>query len=377
MNSVNNNQCLIDLNAIASNIKAIRTRLPSNTRIMVIVKAMGYGTGGIRLSQFLAQQGIDILGVAHVEEGIALRKAQILQDIFVLNAAPYEAAHVLEWNLETGVGDVKMIQALAEAASKQKKQIKIHLHIDTGMGRFGCRPENALALAKLIHGCPFVSLEGIFTHFTSADEASEDHFTKQQSSILEKIAKEIESEGITIPWKHAANSSAAIRFHFPYHNMVRIGLAIYGLHLSESTKQAMHLQPALTLTSRISSIMDCKEGDTVSYGRSYKVTKKEMRVAVLPIGYFDGLHRHYSGKHHVIIHGKRCPMIGRICMDFMMVDVTDVPQAEIGDSVLLFGKDAHGNYLAAEDFASSGNTIIHEFITCLGPRIQRVFIEKL
>ena len=177
-------------------------------------------------------------------------------------------------------------------------------------------------------------------------------------------------------WVHASNSSAVMRFDFPQYNMVRVGLAVYGLYCSEAARKAMDLRLALTLVSRIVGINHCKIGDTISYGRSYRVERNEQKIAVLPIGYFDGLHRNYSGKGDVIIRGQKAPMVGKICMDFMMVDVTDIENASIGDAVLIFGEDEYGQYLPPENLALQGASIVHELITCLGPRIQRIFVNE-
>jgi alanine racemase/UDP-N-acetylmuramoyl-tripeptide--D-alanyl-D-alanine ligase len=214
------------------------------------------------------------------------------------------------------------------------------------------------------------------THFPSAEDPSTDAFTLQQIACFDRVIQEIQNAGIAVPWKHAANSSASIRFSLPQYNMVRIGLAIYGLYSSEAVKQAQELLLAVSLISHIVGINTCKKGETVSYGRTYTVKKEIERIATLPIGYFDGLHRNYSGKNVVMIRGKKAPMIGKICMDFMMVDVTHIPSASIGDTALIFGEDEQGQYLAPEDLAASGDSIVHELITCLGPRIPRIFIHE-
>lgn len=374
--SLCNNQCLINLAAIQTNIETLRHKLPKSTRIMVMVKALAYGTDEVRMAKFLATCGIDILGVSYVDEAVTLKRAGVQQAIFVINAAVYEAAKVVKWGLEVGVSDRALIDALAQEASRHNKRIKVHLHIDTGMSRFGCRPEEAVELALRIKNTPSLQLEGIMTHFACADNPEDDAFTYAQARCFEKAIKEIEAVGIRSPWKHAANSSGAVRFHFPQFNMVRIGLAVYGLYSSEATKQALELRLGLSLISRIVGINLCKEGETISYGRSYTVERDKQRIAVLPIGYFDGLHRNYSGKSHVIIRGQKAPMVGKICMDFMMVDVTDIPNATVGDTVLIFGEDEFGHYLSPEDLAVSGDSIIYELVTCLGPRIQRIFIHE-
>lgn len=374
--SLANNQCIINLAAIQANLALIRKRLPEQTRIMVIVKALAYGTDDVRMAKFLANCGIDILGVSYIDEGVALRRAGVRQAIFSINAAPYEVSKVVKWNLEVGVSDPQFITTLAQEAAKHQACIKVHLHVNTGMGRFGCRPEEAVQIAQQIRSFPSLELEGVMTHFACAEDPQEDDFTWQQIRCFDQVIREIEEQGIIVKWKHAANSSGSLRFHLPQYNMVRLGLAAYGLYVSEAAKKALDLRLSLSLTSRIVGINICKKGETVSYGRRYCVTRDLQKIAVLPIGYFDGLHRNYSGKAHVLIRGQKAPMVGNICMDYMMVDVTDIPEVAVGDKVLIFGEDEFGYYLSPEELANRGDSIIHELITCLGPRIQRIFVYE-
>jgi alanine racemase/UDP-N-acetylmuramoyl-tripeptide--D-alanyl-D-alanine ligase len=374
--SIANNQCVINLAAIQANLALIRKRLPDGTRLMVIVKALAYGTDEVRMAKFLANCEIDILGVSYVDEGVALRRAGVRQAIFSINATPYETTKVVKWDLEVGVSDSQLITALAKEAAHHQKRIKVHLHVNTGMGRFGCRPEEACELAHHIHSLPSLELEGLMTHFACAEDPREDDFTRQQIACFDSIIAELREQGLVIKWVHAANSSGSLRFHLPQYNMVRLGLAVYGLYVSEAAKTALDLRLALSLTSRIVGINICKKGETISYGRRYRVSREMQKIAVLPIGYFDGLHRHYSEKAHVLIRGQQAPMVGNICMDYMMVDVTDIPHVAVGDKVLIFGEDEFGFYLSPEELASSGDSIIHELMTCLGPRIQRIFVYE-
>lgn len=374
--SIATNQCFINLAAIQANIQMIRHKAGPNTRIMVMVKAFAYGTDEVRIGKFLSTCGVDILGVSYVEEGVVLKRAGVTQSIFVINAPIYEVAKVVKWELEVGVSEKDFIVALASEAAKQNKKIKVHLHIDTGMSRLGCRPEEALQLAQCIKDCPSLILEGLMTHFACSDNPADDSFTLGQSQNFDEVVQTLKEHGIEARWNHAANSSAVMRFKFPQYNMVRIGLAAYGLYCSEASRKAMDLRLALTLVSRIVGINICKTGDTISYGRSYRVERDKQKIAVLPIGYFDGLHRNYSGKGYVIIRGQKATMVGNICMDFMMVDVTDIQNVSIGDSVLIFGEDEYGQYLPPENLALQGDSIVHELITCLGPRIQRIFVNE-
>lgn len=374
--SLINNQCVINLAAIQNNLSLIRKKLPPNTRMMMMVKASAYGTNDVFMSKFLQTCGIDIIGVSYVDEGVALKRAGVCQSIFTINAAAYEAKKLVKWGLDVAVSDKSLILAIQEEALKQAKNIKVHLHINTGMGRFGCRPEDALDLAQFINCCPNLILDGIMTHFAAADDPNEDSFTEKQRKSFDIAIDLLKQHGICPPWIHAANSSGAIRFHLPEYNMVRIGLAAYGLYASQASLKALDLQLAISLTSRIAGINTCKKGETISYGRTYTVEKDIQKIAVLPIGYFDGLHRNYSGKSYVVIRGRKAAMVGRICMDFMMVDITDIPGAAVGDTALIFGEDQFGQFVSPEDLACRGNSIVHELITCLGPRIPRIFVYE-
>jgi alanine racemase/UDP-N-acetylmuramoyl-tripeptide--D-alanyl-D-alanine ligase len=341
---------------------------------MVMVKALAYGTDDVRIAKFLKNIGVDILGVSYVEEGVTMRQAGVTQNIFVLNAAEYEAQKAVKWDLEIGVSEASLIKSLQHYAEELQKKVRVHLHVDTGMNRFGCKARQALELAQLIANSKNLILEGLMTHFTSADAPEQDSFTLEQARLLQSVVNELEAHGLKPKWIHACNSSAAIRFGFSQFNMIRIGLAAYGLHASPATQSLMELKPAISLISRIVGINSCVKGETISYGRAHKITHDKARIAVLPIGYFDGLHRNYSDKGHVMIRGKLAPMIGRICMDYMMVDVTDNPMVNIGDPVLIFGEDEVGHYLSPEELALRGGSIVHELMTCLGPRIRRLFI---
>jgi Alr-MurF fusion protein len=374
--SISTNQCIVNLDAVKSNIARLRGKLSPQTRLMIMVKAFAYGTGELQLAKFLSHCGIDILGVSNVDEAVALKHAGVPQNIFIIHAAPYESAKVVKWGFEVGVSDEILIEQLDLETQKQQQKVKVHLHINTGMGRFGCRPEEALKLTRKIINSPLLELEGIMTHFAAADDPLEDDFTFDQAKQLDKVIQELSDSGISIRWKHACNSCAAARFSFPQYNMVRIGLALYGLHSFEDPLSSLDLRQAISLTSRIVGINTCKAGETISYGRSYTVTESEQRIAILPLGYFDGLHRIYSNKGHVLIQGFKAPIVGKICMDYMMVNITHIPSASIGDPVLIFGEDEYSHSLPAHEFASKGNSIVHELITCLGPRIPRIFIHE-
>ncbi len=371
--STPHNLIIINLASIQSNIQTLRKLVGPKTRIMVMVKALAYGTDDVRIAKFLnASCEIDILGVSYVDEGVSMRLHGVTCNLFTLHASSQEMVKALENNLEVGVSSSEQIHAAQKAAEKLNKRFKLHLHVDTGMKRMGCTPEEALSLAELINNDPRLILEGIFSHLAASDNPNEDDFTKRQTSTLLNVYKQLQQNGIHVNYCHASNSSATMRFPNPEFNMVRVGLAAYGLHTSHAT-QDIPLRPAISLLSKIVAFNTAYENDTVSYGRTHTI-QKTTRIAVLPIGYFDGLHRNYSGKGHVLIRGKKAPMIGRICMDYMMVDVGHIPDAALEDQALIFGEDEKGLYISPEELAHAGGSIVHELMTCLGPRIQRLFI---
>ncbi len=368
-----NTYVIINLAAIQANIDAIRMKTHKK-RLMIIVKALAYGTDDIRMATFLESIGIDILGVSYVDEGVRLRQAGIQKSIFVLNCAEYEASKAVKYGLEIGVSEPTLIHALQEAACTKQKSIKVHLHVDTGMARFGCRPEHALELARLITSCPNLVFEGIMTHFSSADNPNEDSFTTAQEATFRQTIATLHAHGYHPNYCHAENSAATIRFGFTTYNMVRIGLAAYGLYTSPCMQEHILLKPALSLVSRIVGINMLQKGESISYNKTYTVMAPAARIGILPIGYFDGLHRNYSNKGQVMCRGKLAPMVGAISMDYTMIDISHIPGATIGDPVLIFGEDEQGNYLPPEQLASCGHSIVHELMTCLGPRLMRLFI---
>lgn len=367
---LNYNRLTINLAAVFHNLTLIKQHLPSTTRIMPMVKASAYGTDAWQLSSFFSSCGIDIVGVSHVDEALFLRQKGITTPLFVIGSEPDQAKEIVSHDLEVGLSDTTLLEALVIECQKQNKSVKVHLHVDTGMKRFGCSPEEARVLAKRINAEKNIVFEGLMTHFIAAESSKYDSFSKKQIKLFEKITHSLKKENLHPKWIHAQNSAAAFRFTLPFCNMVRTGLAPLG-YLEVKTPS---LEPALTLESTILGINFCKKRDSVGYNKGYVVKKDKERIAIIPIGYHDGLRINFSGKGYALVHGLKAPFVGRICMDFMMINITDIPQAKIGDKVLLFGKDHLGNNLPLEVFASFVKTNVREVISTLGPRIARVFV---
>jgi len=359
----------INLAAIRTNIERIRLFLPEKTHLMIMVKASAYGTDAVLMADFFYSIGITMLGVSHVDEGEQLRLAGVSQGIFVIHAAEYEMEKVATNNLEIGISTLSQVHAAQRAAQKEGVTIRVHLNVDTGLKRFGCHPSLAYQLAHAIEKAPELELNGIYTHFSSAEDPKKDALTLDQAKTLSTIIDTLSTEGIHPRYRHASNSAAALRLKLPQFNMVRIGLAPFGLLLSPHVK----LRPALSLSTRIVSLSTAKKGDLVGYNGTHTVDH-DAKLAVIPMGYHDGLHRAYSNTAAVQVRGHLVPIVGKVCMDFAIVDVTSIEDVAVGDTVHIFGEDEHGRYHSPEVFAKSGGTIVNELMASLGPRIKRLFI---
>ncbi len=362
----------VDCSSVTSNIATLRSHLPNECRLMAVVKANGYGIGLLALARMSVENGIEIVGVAHLEEAIALREAGFEQDIMAFHAWPEQAATIKQYGVEVGVSDLEMIRSCAEVGG-----IAVHLQLNTGIQRFGCRPQEAVALAETIAATPSLKFKGMMTHFAAADRPKEDPFTIGQASQFDAVVDVLKERKIHPEWLHVANSPAIVRMGrstFTHYNMARPGIMLLGVHPSTVTEKICPLKQAITLEARVIKIHTCKKGETVSYGRFYTVEREEERIALLPIGYADGIQWRSSGKGSVLIHGKKAPMVGAICMDYMMINVTDIPEAKVGDMATLFG--AKKGALSVEAYARQAGIIPHELITSIGPRIERLFLNK-
>lgn len=371
------NRLTIDLSAIRKNLSLLHDLIPQKQgRIMPMMKASAYGTNALELIPHLKKWGVNIVGVSHVPEGVFLRQKGCDLAIFVIHAASFEIPYIVHHNLEVAVSDLAFCERLNQEAASMKKKIKVHLHVNTGMQRFGCHHEKALELALKISKMQNIELEGLMTHFVAAESSCFDDYSKDQIACFTNVYESLKKVGINPPWIHGSNSAAILRFNLPFCNMARVGLATFGIYTTEEEKQSVSLFPALSLHSCIIDINECPEGSTVGYARSYVVKKGIEKIAILPIGYHDGISLKYSGKGYCLIKGSKAPYVGRICMDFMMVNVSEIEGINIGDQALIFGKDQLGNTLAVEEVAGFAKTNVRELLVSLGPRVERVFLEE-
>ena len=371
----------IDLNAIAHNVRELRRITNPNARLMVAVKANAYGHGIIEVARQALKSGAEALGVARVDEGIRLREAGIDAPVLVFGyTTPSDAAGLNEFDLLQTVYSYETARALSDTASSLDIKIKIHLKVDTGMGRLGLLPDSRRAVpadsaveeVKSIAGLSGLKLEGIFTHFATADWADKS-YAEKQFQIFSNFLDQLHKAGLKFNVKHAANSGAIIDMPQTHLDMVRAGIAVYGLYPSdEIDKSRIKLMPAMSLKARIIHLKKVPAGFLVSYGITHK-TKKPTIIATIPVGYGDGFSRLMSSNGYMLVHGQKAPIIGRVCMDLTMLDVGHIPEIEIEDEVVVFGHQGNVS-ITADDVARSTNTINYEVVTRISDRVSRVYL---
>jgi len=362
----------IDLKALHHNIDEVRGALLPGTKFMAIVKANAYGHGAIEVSRAAEKARVDHLGVATLGEALELRSAYIKTPILILSEspAPY-VERIIDADLTQTVYTSELAQALSDAAFQKKKTAKVHIKIDTGMGRVGLLPDRAALVVKQISKLPNIFIEGIFTHFSKADDPSSD-FTLKQFDLFNRVLSELKKEGIDPPVKHAANSAAALYFPQTQLDMARIGLLMYGLAPSCGKKTSLDLKPVLSFKTKVLYVKEVEKGTPLSYGASF-FTSKKTKIATLPVGYADGLSRGLSNKGSVIIKGKKYPIVGNITMDMVLVDADD-GKIENGDDAVIIGEQGDEK-ITADEIALLDGTINYEVICGIGKRVPRVYIR--
>ncbi|MGL4848598.1 MAG: alanine racemase [Clostridium sp.] len=362
----------VDLDAIENNIKEIR-RLAKDKEIIAVVKADAYGHGAINVVETLLKNGADRLAVAVITEALELRNNEIKEEILILGYTPISfAEEIINNNIEQTVFSFEYAKQLSEVAKKLGKKAKIHISIDTGMGRIGFLPnaENILEIEK-ISKLENIKITGLFTHFSTADEEDKE-YTKMQVEKYKWVVKELEERKINVGIKHIANSATIIDLEEYYYDGVRPGIILYGYYPSDEVKkEKIKIKPVLTLKSNVVHLKEVEEGTYISYGRKY-VTKDREKIATLPIGYADGYTRLLSGKAKVIIKDMLVPVVGRICMDQCMVNVDKIKEIKVGEEVILLGESNHCVY-NADNIAEEIGTINYEVLCMIGKRVPRVY----
>ena len=365
----------IDLDAVAHNLKGIRKLVGEKTKIMCVVKADAYGHGFFETSKTMVENGADALGVATFEEGRQLRLAGFLEPILVLgNVNTALAQELIKYDISAAITDEMLARAMSDAAVLQNKQAKFHIKIDTGMSRIGFSPDEE-SVKKIVEICklPNILAEGIFTHFSCADDKDR-AMTDSQFEKFMYMVNALEKENIHFTYKHVCNSAGVIGFPEYYLDMVRPGIILYGLYTEPELNNALDLIPVMTVKARITRIEE-KDTDTpVGYGATYRTSKKT-KIATIPIGYADGYIRCLSGNALMSVGGIKVPVVGRICMDQCMIDVSAVNNINVGDEVIVFGNGGD-NSVTLEDLAKNAGTIPHEMLTLTGKRTPKIFIKN-
>lgn len=366
----------VDLDAIAHNIREIRKITNPHAQIMAVVKADAYGHGFMEVAKTLLENGADRLAVAVLQEGKQLRSRGVDVPILILGASSEESAEdLINFDITPNVFDYEFAKALSYVAEKKEKVTKIHIKIDTGMSRIGfvATDDNTAIVDEIvkISKLPYIEIEGIFSHFAASDE-TDDSYTRLQYSRFCDVVKRLEAKGVNIPIKHICNSAGIMMFPEMHLDMVRPGVILYGMYPSDEVdKSKLDLIPAMTLKACITNVKEVEAGRGVSYGKEY-ITDGVTKIATVPIGYADGYLRKTAKQGKMLVNGEIVPIIGRICMDQCMIDVTNVHTVNKGDEAIIFGRDG----ITVDDLASWLDTINYEVSCLIGKRIPRIYTKN-
>jgi len=359
----------VDLSAIKNNIELIKKEVPGE--VMAVVKANGYGHGAIQVAKAALEGGATWCGLARFEEAFELRDAGFDCPLLLFGwVPPQQIAPAIINEISMTVWDQDQIQSITQKATQLNRRAHVHLKVDTGMGRLGSTPQETLQLAQLIAKEPQLLFEGLFTHFARADEPIEPT-TNQQHEVLKQVLSEISTHELKPRYIHAANSAASLTFPSAHYQIVRFGIAMYGLHPSKECQLPQGYQPALQWKSVLSHVKTVPRNHGISYGHEYRTQKTE-RIGTIPIGYADGFRR--TKDNQVLVNGKKVPIIGRVCMDQVMVQLDQVPQAKTGDEVVIIGKQENA-IITAENVAETWGTINYEVTCGIGARVPRIYLS--
>ena len=366
----------IDRAALESNVIAFRRLIGPQVQLLAMVKGLAYGTSAIHVSRSLQAAGVDQLGVATVDEGVALRRAEVSLPILVTLATSTEMDKVIRNDLTPQIYTSSMLDSVIFHArlNTRRQPVKVHLEVETGMHRTGFQPADAIKALERIRDEPSVSLAGLMTHFACADQPGEDDFTLEQIARFMEVARTAEELGFKDFIRHAANTAGAIRFPAARLDMVRVGIGLYGVYPSSETAHQIDLTTVVALVSQIVEIQDLSEGDRIGYGGTYRVPAGGRRVAVVAAGYHDCVPRGLSNFGYVSVDGRKCRILGIVSMDSMVVDVSDCPSAAVGSDVLIYGRHG-GSIVPIEEVAAAMDTIPYELLSRVQPRVLRVLTQ--
>jgi alanine racemase len=363
----------VDLDHFNQNWQELQRLVGPSVKILQVVKADAYGHGAMEISNMALQNGANWLGVANADEGVQLRVSGITAPILILSPSlESEIPEIIKYRLVPSVSDVHFARALQQKFAEAGISAPVHIEVDTGMGRGGTMYKEALRTIREIAQCPNLILEGIFTHLSSGERVND--YSKEQGRLFRDLLTKLRRVGLTFPIRHMANSGGILNYPAFHFDLVRPGLMTYGIHPSRETQDRAYLEPVMSFKTRVILVKKFPRGYSIGYNRSY-ITNKPTRIATIPVGYGDGYGVILSNRGEALIRGKRAPIIGRISMDMSTVDVSHIPDCEVGDEVTLMGKDGQEE-ISAIDIAARFNTISYEILCMVGKRAPRIFIHK-
>jgi len=366
--------CFVDHDALRWNLRQIRARVGVNVKILSMVKANGYGHGAAAIAPTLAAAGSDAFGVATVEEGIELRQAGIREPILVLAGAYENQLELFFAHALTPVAhELSRLNHLEAAVRRRGATLDVHLKVDTGMGRLGMVAAETANWLPEIKKLTALRIAGVFSHFSSA-ESVEGDYTKQQLELFKRAIAQLRASSVVPGLVHFANSAATITLPAAYFDMVRPGIMLYGVYPSPSMAAQVTLKPALSWKSKILQLKKVPPGTSISYGQTF-ITRRESLIATLPLGYADGYPRLLSNRGAVLVKGQRAPVVGRVCMDLTLIDVTDIKNVKQEDEVVLLGRQGNAE-ISADEIAAWADTISYEILTSIGARVPRIHLNS-
>jgi alanine racemase len=359
----------INLSNLTYNIRQIKSKLDNGAQIMAVIKASAYGAGADRLMDTLKKEGISNFAVAIPEEGRKLRQVENNINILILNQPSIdEIDTIIENNLTCGVCLLEFVKELDKYAKKYDKIMKVHLEIDTGAGRNGILPKDVPGFLNELRKLGNIYLEGVFTHFSCAD--SDECYTRMQLEKFDEVINYIKDQGIKIDIIHCASSGAILNFPEAHYNMVRPGILLYGYYPNKNQREKIDIKPINKLISKVNFLKSVPKNSGISYDKTF-ITGRDSIIAVVPIGYADGYKRMFSNRADVLIKGMRAKVVGKVCMDMIMVDVTDIPNVKVGDDVYLFDNEI----ITVDELADIAQTISYEIISTVSDRVPRVYVN--
>lgn len=381
MNMVKRTWAEISLNAIEHNYNVIRNKVADDTKVCCVIKADGYGHGAVELSQIYEKLGADFFAVSNIDEGIEIRKSGSKLPIVILGYTPVsEAENLAEYDISQAVFSLEYAKELSEKCVEEDCICKMHIKVDSGMSRIGfmCQefPRDEYSIEEICEACclPNLEVEGLFTHFCVSDEDAEGReFTNKQYENFIHVRDSLKKRGVDISVVHCSNSGAIEDYPETCCDMVRAGIILYGLAPSSKLADRLDLVSAMTLKTVVAFVKEVQKGATISYGRTFTADRK-MKIATVPIGYADGFIRQNAKDGYMMVNGKKAKIVGRICMDQTMLDVTDIEDVKTGDEVVVFGTGENGEP-TADSLAENTGTINYETVCLVGKRVPRIYIK--